>query len=57
MPTAVNLSLDWIVTRSKKPTLLRGRSQRREAADVLHRTLDGKVVDWLEHVSDAQYRA
>jgi len=19
--------------------------------------LDGKVVDWLEHVSDAQYRA
>jgi hypothetical protein len=38
MPTAVNLSLDWIVTRSKKPTLLRGRSQRREAADVLRRT-------------------
>jgi hypothetical protein len=22
----------------------------------IHESLDGKVVDWLEHVSDEQYR-
>ncbi|MCE0484237.1 MAG: hypothetical protein LV479_08375 [Methylacidiphilales bacterium] len=53
--------VDWFTGTVRIDPLFQPNESRRAAAAMTHiaiqEQLDGKVVDWMEKVSDAQYQA